>query len=45
MTVVSLRAVTIGAGLRFGEVSALWVIDVDLDHRTIRINKAWKRKR
>ncbi len=38
-----LLSVTVGTGLRFGEVSALWVGDVDLDHRTIRINKAWKR--
>ena len=38
-----LLAVTVGTGLRFGEISALWVGDVDLDHRTIRINKAWKR--
>lgn len=38
-----LLSVTVGTGLRFGEVSALWVTDVDLDHRTIRINKAWKR--
>ncbi|MDQ3306802.1 MAG: site-specific integrase [Actinomycetota bacterium] len=38
-----LLSVTVGTGLRFGEVSALWVADVDLDHRTIRINKAWKR--
>ncbi len=29
--------------MRFGEVSALWVGNVDLDHRTIRVNKAWKR--
>ena len=35
--------VAVGTGLRFGEISALWVGDVDLDHRTIRINKAWKR--
>lgn len=34
---------SVGTGLRFGEVSALWVSDVDLGHRTIRINKAWKR--
>ena len=32
----------VGTGLRFGEVTALWVSDVDLVHRTIRINKAWK---
>ena len=38
-----LLSVTVGTGLRFGEVSALWVGDVDLDHRTIRVNKAWKR--
>ena len=38
-----LLAVTVGTGLRFGEVSALWVGDVDLDHRTIRVNEAWKR--
>ena len=38
-----LLGVTVGTGLRFGEVSALWVGDVDLDHRTIRVNKAWKR--
>ncbi len=35
--------VSVGTGLRFGEVSALWVGDVDLDRRTIRVNKAWKR--
>lgn len=37
-----LLAVTVATGLRFGEVSALWVTDVDLAHRTIRVNKAWK---
>jgi integrase len=36
-------AVTVGTGMRFGEVTALWVGDVDLRRRTIRINKAWKR--
>ena len=35
--------VSVGTGMRFGEVTALWVSDVDLRHRTIRINKAWKR--
>jgi integrase len=35
--------VTVGTGVRFGEVTALWVSDVDIKHRTIRINKAWKR--
>lgn len=38
-----LLTVTVGTGLRFGEISALWVGDVDLDRRTIRVNKAWKR--
>ncbi|CUR54633.1 hypothetical protein NOCA2200023 [metagenome] len=38
-----LVTMTVGTGLRFGEVSALWVGDVDLDHRTIRVSKAWKR--
>jgi integrase len=32
-----------GTGLRFGELSALWVGDVDLDRGTVRVNKAWKR--
>jgi integrase len=36
-------AVTVGTGLRFGEISALWVTDVDLNRGTIRVNKAWKR--
>ena len=36
-------AVAVGTGLRFGELSALWVGDVDLDRGTIRVNKAWKR--
>jgi integrase len=35
--------VAVGTGLRFGELGALWVGDVGLDHRTIRVNKAWKR--
>ena len=38
-----LLRVTVGTGMRYGEVTALWVSDVDLRHRTIRINKAWKR--
>ena len=33
-------AVTAGTGLRFGEISALWVGDVDLDRGTVRVNKA-----
>jgi hypothetical protein len=36
-------AVTAGTGLRFGELSALWVTDVDLDRGAVRVNKAWKR--
>jgi integrase len=35
--------VAAGTGLRFGELSALWVTDVDLDRGTVRVNKAWKR--
>lgn len=38
-----LLRVTVGTGLRFGEVTALWVSDIDLRHRTIRVNKAWRR--
>ena len=38
-----LLSVAVGTGLRFGELTALWVSDVDLKHRTIRVNKAWKR--
>jgi integrase len=36
-------AVTAGTGLRFGEISALWVGDVDLDRGTIRAvnTRAW----
>ena len=38
-----LLRVAVGTGLRFGELTALWVSDVDLAHRTVRVNKAWKR--
>lgn len=38
-----LLRVTVGTGLRFGELTALWVSDVDLRQRTVRVNKAWKR--
>lgn len=38
-----LLRVTAGTGMRYGEVTALWVSDIDLRHKTIRINKAWKR--
>lgn len=39
-----LLKVTAGTGMRYGEVTALWVSDIDLKHKTIRINKAWKRE-
>ena len=38
-----LLRLAVGTGLRFGELTALWVSDIDLAHRTIRVNKAWKR--
>ncbi len=38
-----LLRVAVGTGLRFGELTALLVSDVDLPHHTIRVNKAWKR--
>lgn len=38
-----LISVALGTGLRFGEISALWVSDVDLERGTIRVSKAWKR--
>lgn len=38
-----LLTLTVGTGLRFGEVTALWCSDIDLEHGTIRVNKAWKR--
>lgn len=31
-----------GTGMRFGEIGALWVGDVDLRRGTVRVNKAWK---
>src|SRR4029450_1666398 len=43
LTEREVEAVTAGTGLRFGEISALWVGDVDLDRGTVRVNKAWKR--
>lgn len=30
-------------GLRFGEITALWVGDIDLDQRSVRVSKGWKR--
>ncbi|MFO6453364.1 MULTISPECIES: tyrosine-type recombinase/integrase [unclassified Aeromicrobium] len=38
-----LLTLTVGTGLRFGEVTALWCSDIDLEHGTVRVNKAWKR--
>ncbi len=38
-----LLVVAVGTGLRFGELTALWVGDVDLARATVRVNKAWKR--
>jgi hypothetical protein len=39
-----LITVAVGTGLRYGEVTALWVRDVDLTRRTLRVSKAWKRE-
>lgn len=39
-----LIAVAAATGLRFGEITALWVSDVDLAARTLRVNKAWKER-
>lgn len=39
-----LITVAVGTGLRFGEITALWVSDVDLTRRAIRVSKAWKRE-
>jgi integrase len=33
----------VGTGLRFGELTALWCSDIDLEKGTVRVNKAWKR--
>jgi integrase len=35
----------VGTGVRFGEATALRVEDVDLDARSVRIRRAWKRTR
>lgn len=42
-TISDLLTTTVGTGLRFGEITALWCGDIDLTHRTLRVNKAWKR--
>lgn len=34
-----------GTGMRWGEATALTVADVDLEGRTMHVNKAWKRDR
>jgi integrase len=39
----SLLRFAVGTGLRFGELTALWCSDVDLEKGTVRVNKAWKR--
>jgi integrase len=39
-----LLLVEAGTGLRFGEITALWVEDVDFEQSTVRVNKAWKRE-
>lgn len=38
-----LLSVAVATGMRFGEITALWVEDVDVERRTVRVNKAWKR--
>ena len=37
-----LVTVAVGTGLRFGELTALWAEDIDIKHKTMRVNKAWK---
>jgi integrase len=37
-----LITVAVGTGLRFGEITALWVEDIDLAHSVLHVNKAWK---
>lgn len=38
-----LLTLTVCTGLQFGEVTALWCRDIDLEHGTVRVNKAWTR--
>lgn len=38
-----LLTLTVCTGLQFGEVTALWCRDIDLEHGTVRVNKALKR--
>src|SRR5664279_4939807 len=39
-----LLRVMVGTGLRFGEVTALWVEDIGLTKRTLSVRKAWNRQ-
>lgn len=39
-----LLRVMVGTGLRFGEITALWVEDIDLVTRTLIVRKAWNRQ-
>jgi integrase len=36
--------VAVGTGLRFGELTALMPMDVDLTKRTLRVRRAWKKE-
>jgi len=36
--------VMVGTGLRFGEITALWSEDIDLDKRTLSVRKSWNRQ-
>jgi integrase len=39
-----LLRVMVGTGLRFGEITALWVEDINLTKRTLSVRKAWNRQ-
>ena len=39
-----LLRVMVGTGLRFGEITALWVEDIDLTKRALIVRKAWNRQ-
>jgi integrase len=39
-----LLRVMVGTGLRFGEITALWVEDIDLTKRTLSVREAWNRQ-
>jgi integrase len=36
--------VAVGSGLRFGELTALWVKDIDTVNQTVQVRRAWKRE-